>query len=242
MHASLRMLPLFVGVQLVSMATQSAAWAQRPAPSFVPLVPDDSRDLVWAHVAENDAAQLQEYQPDHGVWATICTGPCDAGLVAGAYYRVTGSGIRESASFRLSGASGSHVTIDVKAGSKVFTGVGIALVPIGILAMLSGVALVFFGVMAEAGGSDAIGEPPDYNTLAVPGWTTFALGAAAVIGGIVLIANNASTSVTQQSASPQTGLLRPGIGGRFVPTWREVMPEEQALPPVVGVPLWTGRF
>jgi hypothetical protein len=96
--------------------------------------------------------------------------------------------------------------------------------------------------LAEAGGSEATGEPPDYNTLAVPGWTTFALGAAAVIGGIVLIANNASTSVTHQSASPQTGLLRPGTGGRFVPTWREVLPEEQALPPVVGVSLWTGRF
>ena len=102
---------------------------------------------------------------------------------------------------------------------------------------------MFLGVLAEAGRVRGHGEPPDYNTLAVPGWTTFALGAAAVIGGIaVLMGTNASTSVTQQSASPQTGLLRPGTGGRLVPTWREVMPGEQALPRVVGVPLWTGRF
>jgi hypothetical protein len=244
MHAFARRLLLLAGVELVSMATPSAVRAQQPAPtpSPEPLRPDDSGDLVWAHVAETDAAQLQEYQRDRGAWTTLCTGSCDAGLDAGAYYRVTGSGIRESASFRLSGASGSHITLEVKAGSKVRAAVGIALVPTGILAMASGVALVLIGGMDEGGGSDPLGEPPAYNTLAVPGWTTFGLGAAALIGGIVLIATNASTSVIQQSASPQTGLLLPVVGWRLVPTWREAMPEEKALPPVVGMPLWTGRF
>jgi hypothetical protein len=244
MHALPRNLVLLAGMHLVSMTTPSAVWAQAaaPDPSRVLPGPEGPRDRVWAHVSESEDAQLRQYRDDRHAWSIVCTGSCDAGLVAGALYRVTGPGIRDSAAFRLSAATGSHIALDVQAASTVQAGAGMVLVPAGILAMITGVVVVVVGAMSEGGGSDALGEPPDHNTLAVPGWTTFGLGAAAVIGGIALLATNARTSVVQRSVSTPDGPLPPEVGWRSVPTWGEVTLDEKALPPVVGMPVWTGRF
>jgi hypothetical protein len=132
-------------------------------------------------------------------------------------------------------AAGNPTTAQPSAASKGLTVLGIVLVPLGVVAMLYGAAVVALGALTQNGGSDP--SAPTSNTGAVPGGTAIALGALAVIGGIVLIATNstsASTPVTPPPVRVQTGLL--------VPTWRDVKPEERALPPAVGLPLWTGRF
>lgn len=132
-------------------------------------------------------------------------------------------------------AAGNPTTAQAREVSKGLTVLGIFLVPVGVVAMLYGAAVVAMGALTQNGGSDPSASTS--NTGAVPGGTAIALGALAVIGGIVLIATNstsASTPATQQPVGVQTGLL--------VPTWRDAKPEERALPPTVGLPLWMGRF
>ncbi len=68
------------------------------------------------------------------------------------------------------------------------------------------------------------------------------VGAVALVGGILLVAFNASTSVQQVSGAAPTGLAAQGEPWRLVPQWRESAPEDAAMPRVMGSPVWSVTF
>jgi hypothetical protein len=210
-----------------------------PAPGSQPLPPQppaSSSATVWVHLDGPDDARLEQFKGD---WVTACSAPCDIQLPVSSDYRVEGGGIRPSTVFQLTGNQGDHVTVTVNAGSTGWFVLGIVITPIGGLVALVGALVGLAGSVAASSPSNL--DPNGARSVAAGGWTAFAIGGAALIGGILLIVNNAKTTTTQAVSAPQTGLLHTDAWKR-VPTWREASPEEKALPPVVGVPLWTGRF
>jgi hypothetical protein len=190
--------------------------------------------MVWVHLDGPEDARLQKFDRD---WQTVCSAPCDIQLPVAPDYRIEGAGLKSSTVFNLSGGPGDHVTVTVNGASKAGFVIGIVLTPIGGLFTLVGGMMGLVGSLASSVGADTSGA----SQLATAGWTTFALGAGALLGGILLIVNNSKTTTTQELVAPQTGLLQSDAWKR-VPTWREASPEQKALPPVVGVPLWSGRF
>jgi hypothetical protein len=207
-----------------------------PAPQPPPRAPLRSSAMVWVHLEGPEEARLQQ---DDGEWRTVCSAPCDMELPVAPDYRIEGGGLKSSSVFHLSGGPGEHVTVTVNGASKAWFVIGIVLTPIGGLLTLVGGMMGLVGSVAASAGSGS--DASTANSVAMAGWTSFAIGAAAVVGGILLIVNNARTTTSQELAAPQTGLLQSDAWKR-APTWREASPEQRALPPVVGVPLWSGRF
>jgi hypothetical protein len=199
---------------------------------------------VWVHVDGPAAAELQQASGD-GHWTTVCTGPCEAPLPLGAEYRVDGQGIQTSNSFRLTGTAEQHVRLTVKPGSSTFHAVGLALVPIGLVTVLLGLLADFrAGFDSGFGGSEGPADPhPDMT----PGNVTMGVGAAVAVLGMVVMAVNTTRAVFPDAPSPDPSSSEPaqameGDPTRIVPTWRAAERAPIAPPPMLGVPLWTGRF
>jgi hypothetical protein len=121
--------------------------------------------------------------------------------------------------------------------------VGIVLVPVGGLVMLVGLMVGLVGSLVSAAATDSSDRISGDNT-AHAGWLTAGVGVAALVGGIVLIVSNARTSAAQEVAGAQTGLLLQGDARKRVPTptWKEASAAERSVPPVMGIPVFSGRF
>jgi hypothetical protein len=213
---------------------QAPGWhAQQPPPA-----PRTSGEMVWVHIEGSDEARLEQDATGRGGWQQVCSAPCDMQLPNDKDYRITGGGMKSSRVFHLAGHTGDHETVTVSPGSKGWLVVGIVLLPIAGLTMFVGLIAGLVGSFAEAAG-DRNGAG-----LASGGWTAFGVGTAALIGGIVLIVSNAKTGISQDVQAAQTGLLLRSDAWKNVPrpTWKEASPLDKALPPVVGMPLLTGRF
>ncbi|HEY8091797.1 MAG TPA: hypothetical protein VIF09_28240, partial [Polyangiaceae bacterium] len=116
----------------------------------------------------------------------------------------------------------------------------IVIIPVGGVFMLVGLLIGLVG--AVAANTSSGGDQQNANSVATTGWVTFALGTAAMVGGVLLVINNGHSSVTQNVGSVPSALLLQGDAWKRAPTWKDATPEERALPPVVGFPVWTGRF
>jgi hypothetical protein len=217
-----------------------AVAAQTPPP--VGAVPEARRGaLVVVQLEGADGAELQRRDGnDDDDWVTVCSGPCNVRVPVGPEYRIAGGGIRPSRPFQLAGAPGDRVTIDVTAGSTGWFVLGIVIIPIGGVVMLTGLVI---GLIGSAVAQGATGADHDTATAwASGGWVTFALGTAAMVGGVLLVINNGHSSVTQNVGRVPAALLLQGDAWKRAPAWKEATPVERALPPVVGFPVWTGRF
>jgi hypothetical protein len=206
--------------------------AQPPPPALEPDVPG-----TLVHLDGAPEVLLQQYV-GAAEWKTVCKGPCDTVLPVGPTYRIDGEGMRTSDDFHLRPSAGSRVTLDVTPASSARFGLGVALVPIGVLTIGAGCLGMFAaGIGSSYGGSDAIGEPgpPNYTPYAV----VIVVGAVAVVGGIVLLVHDWETGVksTGQPPKPPAPLMDYPAGG-----WRERSPEERALPSASIAPLWGLRF
>jgi hypothetical protein len=218
---------------------EHGAAGPRPGPPQVAPLPRRQGATVWVHVDGAEGAEIQQDAGDDE-WTMVCSAPCDLQLPAGRNYRIGGGGLRASRPFHLAGAPGDHVNIDVNASSTSWFVMGIVIVPVGGLVMVIGLAVGLVGSIVSATTTGV--DQSNASSAAGAGWVTFALGAGAMVGGIVLIVNNAHSSVTQSMAGVQTGLLVQGDAWKRVPTWRDATPEQKALPPVVGLPLWSAKF
>jgi hypothetical protein len=127
--------------------TQSAGAQFGAVPPKPVLEPNALRALV--HLDGSPGALLQQYVGGGGQWKTVCKGTCDTVLPVGPAYRIDGEGMRTSGDFRLPPSAGSRVTLDVTPASSARFGLGVALVPIGVLTIAAGC----FGLLYA--GSDA---------------------------------------------------------------------------------------
>lgn len=201
--------------------------------------------MVWIHI-DSDHELVLEGRPADGGWSIVCTAPCDTGVPLEYEYRISGSGIRTSHSFRIEGAAGQHVILSVKAGSKAgFVG-GIVLASISPVVIVVGLLVALVGAI----------EQTDYTTLdcagcstnssgkstETTGWIITLVGVGGLVIGIVLVATNARTSQTQEVLRPGAPPPRRDDAWLRVPTWHEMSGAERALPPIQSAPIFSRSF
>jgi hypothetical protein len=221
-----------------------------PAPpaSFPGTAPPSA--TVFVHVEGPDGVLLEADRADNGTWVTECQAPCDIALPVSSSYRIAGHTVKQSGVFRLHGQQGDHVTVNVTGGSKAWLVVGIVITPVAGVVTLTGLLMGLVGSVGRAaasysgcyGGTTCAAASASTNgSLATTGWITALVGAAATVGGIVLIANNAKTGVSVDLTGAQAARVQ-GDAWAHVPSWREATAADKAAPPVFGGSLWSGRF
>jgi hypothetical protein len=103
------------------------------------------------------------------------------------------------------------------------------------------VALV--GSLMQAASASGSSDQVSGSNTESTGWVMTGVGVVGLVGGIILIVSNARTSAAQDVASAQTGLLQGDAWKRVpTPTWKDASSTEKSLPPVMGVPVLSGRF
>jgi hypothetical protein len=143
-----------------------------------------------------------EYDTDDDeVWLPACPLPCNRELDARLRYRIGGPGVKKSDLFQL---NPENTELHAHAGSKASRVWGIVLTPIGGFGIFTG-TLAWFAAdyQLEKDPSDADGK--EKRIYAVTFW---ALGAAALATGIVLIATN-SSSISKQKPTTRTAWQAP---------------------------------
>jgi hypothetical protein len=182
------------------------------------------------HLEASDDARLERDITGDGNWVSVCAAPCDKPLPISGDYRIGGSTMRPSRVFRLPGAQGDRVLVTASGGSKAGFYGGIALTAVsGPVVFVSFFIAGIASLVASSSGDHGAA------TAAAAGWTVFAVSAAGLIGGIVLIVNNARTGVEAGERAPGA----PVDAWRWTPTWHEA---SLAAPPVLGVPVLSGAF
>jgi len=168
-------------------------------------------------------------------WEVVCTAPCDRDLPLGHVYRINGSGVRKSKPFSLQAAAGSYVTLTVDHGTTAgFVG-GIVLTSLGSPVVFVGALITLVGASLDSKYStDVLGI----------GLVTTGIGAAVMVPGIVLVANNSGTSVKQGGEGTTSG--RAGEGQKVAdlpwrtPTWHSLEgPKNPAAP---SIPIFSATF
>jgi hypothetical protein len=219
-----------------------------PAPAATTPAGGDAAP-VWVHIEGSEAAQLQrDSSGNHREWTTVCSAPCDQAVSPQFDYRIAGDGIRNSRIFTLSAHGGEHETLAVDEGSRGGFVLGIVSTSVGGLVMVIGLVVVLANATARlVDGSDGASSSGDRNGETL-GWGISAVGLAGIIGGVVLIASNSKTGVTQSSAPHPTGVL-PSIPGAPMIGFRDPLRDgaresilKGAFAPAVGIPIFGGRF
>ncbi len=194
---------------------------------------DDARHdtTVVVHVDSPGPVALQRQDAD-GVWRDVCSSPCDRALAVHRPYRVAGSGISASEEFSLQGR-GTRVTLDVRPSSNGWVVAGIVMTSVGGATLATGALLAAVVAGLQHGEAAAGGRPQsDAATTATAGIAMMAIGAAAVVAGVVAIAENPLTP---------TGVQVHDVAAA-APMWREQAGVEAAVPRVAWVAVVGGRF
>jgi len=228
--------------------TAQAAPAPTPSTASAP-TPTTDQGSVFVHIDGGDVdIEMQTSsgvapsgKAVRGIWATMCSTPCDQELPLSGSYRLAGSGVRASKAFKLNGRPGDHVIINADPSSTGAFAGGIVLVSVGVPVFVIGtfVELVVWIVNIA---SKADNSYTDTSGAQVVGLSMMGLGAAGVITGIVMIANNGSTHLDQTVATPEAKKAA-SLGSdafRHAPVWKD--PEGPKMPPFQSIPLFTGTF
>jgi len=230
-----------------------AAPVASPLTARLPTANPTTASAVWVHLEGSQVAELQrDTAGDRRNWVTVCLAPCDQAVSTEFSYRIAGDGIRNSRVFSVQPQSGDRETITVDEGSKAAFVAGILGVSVGALTMTIGL-LVLLAESIATGLEDG-SDTQDRSNEAL-GAGLAGLGLAGVVGGSVAIATNARTGVTQGAVSSQGASLSPagsagaaavaGLQGPLNHAFEEGHRDSAwagALPPLVGVPLFGGRF
>ncbi len=223
---------------------------QPPPPSPVYLQAVQAGQVVVRIAAPQDVT-LELKSRDTRAWQPVCNAPCNVPVPLDADYRVVGEGMRSTSTFKLVDVPGRPVDVEVEPASKASFGGGIALLSVGGAAVVIGLTVALVGAVAND--TDGLGcgiDNPDPsscpsnsgNGLVTGGLVTAAVGAAALVGGIVLTVSNAHSSTRQAVASwlpPLPG--RPQVAWTASPT--DGAGEGRAvLPRFTGLPLLSHSF
>jgi len=233
-------------IERIERGTPAPRLPPLPAPAGAPL-PAEPSVTVWVHIEGADGAGLEMARPGGETWETACEAPCDTQVPLSADYRIAnGNGMRQSAVFHLRGQAGDHVTLTLSGGSKAWLVTGIVVTSVGGLAMVVGSLVALAGSFSAGFDtcSSATCAPSNANSangVATAGLATALVGIAAAVTGIVLIVHNARTGVAVDLTGAQSARVQ-GDAWAHVPTWHDPTAADRALPPILGGPLWTGRF
>jgi hypothetical protein len=195
---------------------------------------------VRLHIESDRQVTLERHEVGN-TWSVACTSPCDADVGLKQEYRITGSGLRTSTSFRIAARPGEHVTVDVNAGTKAGLAGGIVFVSLGPLAMFIGLIVVAVANASESfttynGSGTATTGSRDHSGAATTGWIITACGAGATVGGIFMIVGSKTTVELSTQKREKAS-----IDGARLPTWHDDRSPLRGPTPF-NVPLLSGTF
>jgi hypothetical protein len=230
-----------VRIQLVTGEIDTLPWteidhldrgntAASPGPAAAP------RYEVVLHVEAPPGVVVQQDVTNDDGWQTVCEAPCDKALSTAFNYRVTGGGIKSSSDFTLN-SSLTHENL-------VVDGASTTAFVLGVVAMAGGVVIAYVGLIVtyagELSGAFDSGNTSTQGTVS-GGLTMMGVGALAAVTGLVVAVVNGKTKVTVPTDRQQGGTrVAPSWAG--VPSSSPATAERRLLPPVAGIPLFSGRF
>ncbi len=234
-HASLKLATGQVAVVrwdvIARVERSTRADTKAPPPAVPTTVQTAGAGQALVHLDTDKALQI-ETNVGGREWRFACEAPCDVALDLDHAYRIVGDGVRTSPPFRIAAARGGRVVLDVSPGSKAGLLGGIVLASVGLPVTVVGGFVVLL--------ASAFGASDDTKRT---GWVVFGVGAGSVIGGVLLIVNNAHTTVVQSNGNSVVN-RDAAAGDAFVrkPTWNDARLETRGLPAPAMVPLWSGQF
>jgi hypothetical protein len=210
----MRTLALVAAVLSGTLLASPSAFAQQ-APAADQTSPTAS--AVWVHIDGSEDATLQRDDGDR--WRNVCKAPCNQAVSAAPRYRIAGDGLQNSKPFAL---RGERETLHVDESPE---GVFVA----GIVATVTGGLSLNVGLMVYF-----LSSFDQNQTTARTGLTIVGLSVAALVGGIVAIATNAHSGVTQGPESSPAARIQTQDVSRDA-AWAPRATE-------VSIPLVSGRF
>jgi hypothetical protein len=200
---------------------------------------------VIVHLEADPGVALESIAPGSGRWALVCAAPCDAQVPLGRQYRIAGEGIRASRAFRIEAPPGQRVTITVSAASKSAFSGGIALSSVGAAGIVVGLSVVLFGALEACSLVDpntgaCVGSSD--GTVETVGLVITLVGAAVLVGGLIMLASNTRTHATQTLGELTAQPPRPETAWLRTPLWHESARDSGGLPKAMGVPLLSHSF
>jgi hypothetical protein len=161
----------------------------------------DEPQAAVVHVRSGGAAGvvLETHDPGSPRWNACCSAPCDLSLPVDRDYRVTAAGIRPSGCIRLGAPAGGRLVLDLHPVSSRVHTAGLALIGIGLVALIAGDAMSDVYLAAEAGHAAFNGPSSKLaSDLIVPGLVIAAVGVVALAtGGAMFLATREPSHVDQ---------------------------------------------
>jgi hypothetical protein len=193
-----------------------------------------STGSVFVHIDASSNVDLEQLKD--GTWSVVCNNPCDRSLSKDHDYRISGSGVRRSKPFRLSGENGQRILMTVDPASPGGYALGIVGIsigaPVGLIAGLIWLGASFCNAVDTNDSTNCGDTARNAGITSLVGW-------GVMIAGIVLLAKNGSSKVTQDVATAPAPASPPPQAR--LPQWREATgPTLPAAP--ATVPIFTGRF
>jgi hypothetical protein len=233
-----------VGISLGLAAPATASAQTSPeapdahAASPVP-VPASADAEVYVHIEGSTEAQLQRRVKGHPRrWENVCSAPCDQTVSLADTYRIAGAGIRRSHTFELQAQPGERKTLTVDEGSKVGAVFGF----IGVFAGSAAVVIGLVGLAINTGATPPGSSASDHREGEEISVALLGFGLVSLAGGIVLLATNPPTGVSQTPLSaPAAGAswLGPSLLSGAVPVDTR---RTSLVAPVLTIPIFSGRF
>jgi hypothetical protein len=166
-------------------AAPATGYAQAVTPP--PPLPADA--MVTVHLAGSERAELQRDTGDHKHFETVCSAPCDEQVFLKGSYRIGGDGVRSSKPFSLAETGPQGRTLYVRERSKGGFVLGIVGASVGFPVLGAGILIAVPSALDEGPGDD--------NHLGWLAATLFFTGLAMAVGGLVLMASNRHSGVSE---------------------------------------------
>ncbi len=203
----------------------------------------DDAAAIKVHIDRLDKKLVLEGRPPRGnprasalePWSLLCPAPCDAEVMRDYEYRITGDGVRTSATFKLEGRPAGKTTLAVSPASKGAFTTGVAMASAAPVVFLGGAALLLHGFLQ----SWPDGSTPGSTALMETGGVIALSAAGGFVTGLFMLAFNASTSVAQNVPAPPPRRTEPS---QPVPTWPRESSAGPYLPPVPTLSILTRSF
>ncbi len=227
----------------------STAWKPPPpTPTVGP--PPLTGPKVLVHLETTRPVRLARYETTRGVWDDMCDSPCDKQVPVEGDYRIEGVGVRPSNRFAMQGKAGDRIVIDVNAASKGWFAAGLVAGGTGLVTIVIGLYIVAVGAIGKSLDTVCTGTTrtgcgsstsTSSDSIKAAGWTVTAVGAVLSTLGVIAIASNWSSSVTQETQVPINPNGSPAARGdafRREAMWKDsdivrAMPKQDVYFPVI---------
>ncbi|MDB4998785.1 MAG: hypothetical protein JWM74_6217, partial [Myxococcaceae bacterium] len=217
--------------------------AAAPAPIARVAAPDASPTVTGSAFVHLEGAGARLERERAGQWVGVCNVPCDRSLELDAFYRIGGSGVRNSKPFRLLAKDGDRLNLTADVSTTTAFGIGITLATVSAIVG----TISYYGlVIASSSGSSYSGHR---NDGAVGLFALTMLGSAGVgTAGLVMTVVNEKSGV-KQSVGTSSGVAsstkpRASEPDR-IPAWTSMgsaAPAQRGAPIAMSVPLLGGTF